>query len=59
MALEVVAETQGFTAAAVPEPVNGVDEFTQTEVVPEIFGNALMVKAKEVAVVAPDFNRTL
>ena len=43
VATEVEAETQGFNAAAVPEPVKVVVEPTQADAVPEIVGNALMV----------------
>jgi hypothetical protein len=46
VATEVVAETQGFVAAAVPEPVKVVVAPTQAEAVPVIVGKALMVNVR-------------
>ena len=43
VATEVVADTQGFTAAGVPEPVRLVVEPIQTDKVPVIVGSALTV----------------
>ena len=43
VATEVVAETQGFTAAGVPEPVRLVVEPIQTDKVPVIVGSAFTV----------------
>ena len=52
VALAVVAETQGLTAAAVPEPVSVVVPFLQTVNVPEMVGFGFTVT---VAVMAQPF----
>jgi hypothetical protein len=42
-ATEVLADTQGFVVAAVPEPVKVVVVPTQADAVPEIVGSAWIV----------------
>ena len=53
VATPVLADTHGFDAAAVPEPVNWVVEPAHTLNVPVIVGNAFTVTVLVTAVIHP------